>query len=182
MAGSLCLVDQVPRTMSNRELDQLRMLGATTASLLNQYQTAGAMRNLSVELVQASEIVERQRQELRAQKRFLDCASDLAKIGAWEVDCKTGELLWSDGMYALHEVDKTFKPSLDSLEQFYPPEDFARLMEQVAPTRPASRRSKALLGRLPTNLNISASERSWSSLDTVRPHASPRTRRSPSRT
>jgi diguanylate cyclase (GGDEF)-like protein len=135
MAGSLCLIDQVPRVMSDRELDQLRMLGATTASLLNQYRTAGAMRNLSVELAQASQIVEKQRQELRSQKRLLDCASDLAKIGAWEIDCKTGELLWSDGMYALHEVDKNFKPSIISLEQFYPPDEFLRLQEQVALSR-----------------------------------------------
>lgn len=135
MAGSLCLIDQVPRVMSGRELDQLRMLGATTASLLNQYRTAGAMRNLSVQLVQASDIVERQRQELHAQKRLLDCASDLAKIGAWEVNCKTGELLWSDGMYALHEVEKIFKPSTKSLEQFYPPDEFLRLQEQIALSR-----------------------------------------------
>lgn len=135
MAGSLCIIDQVPRVLSARELEQLRLLGATTASLLNQYRTAGAMRDISLELVQASEIVEKQRLELRTQKRLLDCASDLAKIGAWEIDCTTGELLWSDGMYALHDVDRTFKPSLNSLEQFYPHEEFQRLQAQVAHSR-----------------------------------------------
>jgi diguanylate cyclase (GGDEF)-like protein len=131
MAGSLCLIDRVPRVMSAGESDQLRMLGATTAALLNQYRTAGAMRDISLELGRTSDIVEKQRQELRTQKRLLDCASDLAKIGAWEIDCSTGDLLWSDGMYALHEVEKNFKPSTSSLKQFYPPDDFRRLMKHV---------------------------------------------------
>lgn len=135
MAGSLCILDYAPRAMTDRELEQLRMLGATTAALLNQYRNAGTMRTLSLELARASDVLERQRQELRTQKRLLDCASDLAKIGAWEVNCNTGELLWSDGMYALHEVDKTFQPSLDTLEQFYSAEEFERLVAKVAHSR-----------------------------------------------
>ena len=131
MAGSLCLIDRVPRSMSKSDLEQLRLLAATTSSFLKQNRITKAMTELSGELARKNELIELQKQELHTQKRVLDCASELAKIGAWELDCRTGELLWSDGMYALHEVDEGFQPSLGSLHDFYPPEDFRRLTKQV---------------------------------------------------
>jgi diguanylate cyclase (GGDEF)-like protein len=130
-AGSLCIIDRIPRVLSDRERVQLRLLGNVAAALLKQYRSARKMRDLSVELARAADVVERQRQSLDAQKRLLDCASDLAKVGAWETDCVTGEMVWSDGMYMLHEVDRTFVPSAASLAQFYPPEEFRRLTRLV---------------------------------------------------
>ena len=131
-AGSLCIIDRVPRVLSERERDQLRMLGNAAAALLKQYRSARKMRELSIELARAADVVERQKQSLDAQKRLLDCASDLAKVGAWETDCETGKMIWSDGMYVLHEIDRTFVPSAASLSRFYPPEEFRRLTKLVS--------------------------------------------------
>lgn len=45
-----------------------------------------------------------------------------AKIGAWSYDVLTGELYWSKSTYLLHEVDSTFRPSIDAGINFYHPE------------------------------------------------------------
>ena len=42
-------------------------------------------------------------------------------------------------MYQLHEVDHSFKPSLSSLKEFYPIDDFRRLTQQVAVSHETNR-------------------------------------------
>ncbi|MBU2328847.1 MAG: sensor domain-containing diguanylate cyclase, partial [Alphaproteobacteria bacterium] len=135
MAGSLCILDYEPRTLTAGELDQLRMLGAMASALLTQYSNARRMRELSIDLGHAAQLIENQRQDLQTQKRLMDCASNLAKIGAWEIDCQSGRWMWSDGMYSLHEVDRDYLPSQAALEGFYLPEDYQRLIQLVEQSR-----------------------------------------------
>lgn len=135
MAGSLCVLDYVPRRLGERELDQLRTLGTITSALLTQHSDTRRLRELSYEISQAAQVVEQQRQDLQTQKRMLDCASDLAKIGAWEIDCQSGRWTWSEGMFALHEVDRSYTPSQSTPQEFYAPEEYRRLMELVERSR-----------------------------------------------
>lgn len=135
MAGSLCIIDRVPRAMTEQQADQLRSLAEMAASILRQYRVAKTMAELSEELSRKNEVIERQAGNLLTQKRILDCASELAKLGAWELDCQTGELTWSDWMYELHEVDEDFQPSLKTLKDFYPSAAFRQLSRRVAKSR-----------------------------------------------
>ena len=60
---------------------------------------------------------------LGVQKRILDSAMRLAKMGAWELDMRTGRYTWSEGMYAIHEVPLDFdivSPNAN-IDSFYLP-------------------------------------------------------------
>lgn len=59
---------------------------------------------------------------------FMTQASNLAKIGYWEVDLINEAIFWSDQVYKIHEEDpETFTPSLDSAINFYR-EDYRQLV------------------------------------------------------
>ncbi|MCL4368556.1 MAG: PAS domain S-box protein [Actinobacteria bacterium] len=46
----------------------------------------------------------------------------MAKIGGWRIDLATGKLTWTKELYAIHEVDETFEPTVESAIDFYAPE------------------------------------------------------------
>ncbi|MDZ7772189.1 MAG: PAS domain S-box protein [Balneolaceae bacterium] len=57
--------------------------------------------------------------ERRDLEKLLDQAYSLARIGAWEVDMKNGQLYWSSITRRLHEVESDFEPDLDQGINFY---------------------------------------------------------------
>ncbi len=66
-------------------------------------------------------------------KSLLEQTARIAKIGGWELDVKTQAMVWSDEVYAIHEVDRSYKPTLLNAIQFYAPEArrvIAEAMEQ----------------------------------------------------
>ena len=46
----------------------------------------------------------------------------LAKIGSWELDVNTMDLIWSEEVYQIHQVDFSFKPRLAGAFAFFPTE------------------------------------------------------------
>jgi len=72
-----------------------------------------------------------QAKALTKQKRIVASAAKLAKIGAFELDVATGHLEWSDGMYALHELDRA--QALNTYQQlkFFPQPDRSRLKHMM---------------------------------------------------
>lgn len=76
--------------------------------------------NIGGLLMHTGDITERKERELE-KKRFetiLSDCSDIARIGTWEINTHTNEIIWSDILYEIHDVSKDFKPSLDSLLEF----------------------------------------------------------------
>lgn len=56
----------------------------------------------------------------------LERAEGIAQMGHWRLDLKTDELLWSDGVYTLHGLDRdTFTPTLENAIEMYHPDDRA---------------------------------------------------------
>ena len=45
----------------------------------------------------------------------------IGNVGGWEVDLSTMELTWTDEVYRIHEVEKTFKPTAENGITFYTP-------------------------------------------------------------
>jgi diguanylate cyclase (GGDEF)-like protein len=66
---------------------------------------------------------------------MFDRASVLAKLGAWEIDLSTGVTSWSEGMYELHGVDRSFDFQSNKFLQFYPEPDRTRLIEVLEKSR-----------------------------------------------
>lgn len=55
----------------------------------------------------------------------LNQAQEMAKIGSWDWDLRTGSVWWSDETYKIFEVDKgTYTPGFDANGKFIHPDDF----------------------------------------------------------
>ena len=70
------------------------------------------------------DITERKRAEraLRASQAFLQRTSEVAGIGGWELDLRTGELTWSEQVRRILEVGESYVPVRDDAVASYAPE------------------------------------------------------------
>jgi PAS domain S-box-containing protein len=69
-----------------------------------------------------TERVERER-ELERAVDMLDRAEEVADVGGWQYDPESGELLWTEQVYRIHQVDRDHEPDLTAALEFYHPED-----------------------------------------------------------
>lgn len=59
-------------------------------------------------------------QELVIMQQMLERTGKVANIGGWEYDIRTGNLNWTDQVYAIHEMDQKIPPSFDyAISTFY---------------------------------------------------------------
>jgi diguanylate cyclase (GGDEF)-like protein len=124
---SLCLIDQKPRHFSPGERRQLMLLREIVTALIRQSQVAQRLSATIDEVQQQARVLEEHKNRLATSTRILDCASKLGKIGAWEHDPATGKLVWSEGMYELHEMSRGDDISFNVLIDCYPEPDRSRL-------------------------------------------------------
>jgi PAS domain S-box-containing protein len=67
------------------------------------------------------EITERKQAEetLEKNRRLLAEMENIGKVGGWEIDLDTMKLTWTPEVYAIHEVDLTYEPTVEKAIQFY---------------------------------------------------------------
>ena len=71
-------------------------------------------------------------QRLRQVEELALQTSRLAKVGGWELDTATMNLIWSDGVRSIHEVDRSHEPTLQSALDFFPEEAREKLRTALA--------------------------------------------------
>ena len=133
--GSLCIIDRQPGTIDEAGVQRLIWLGDIVVSLLRQDRVANELAALSDDVARQADLISFQTKTLDRQKNILDRASTLAKLGAWELDLHSGKLAWSDGIYALHGVDRTFDFQSENFLDFYPQPDRDRLVALIEKSR-----------------------------------------------
>ena len=69
---------------------------------------------------------------LRASQAFLHRTSEVAGIGGWEVDLRSGEVTWSEQVRRILEVDEDYVPGQDDALASYAPEGRERLRRAMA--------------------------------------------------
>ena len=60
---------------------------------------------------------------------WLDQIERMANIGAWSVDLVSGEITWSDQVFAIHDLPVGPSPSLEGALAFFPPEEAQKVVE-----------------------------------------------------
>jgi signal transduction histidine kinase len=73
----------------------------------------------------------RARAELEQKQLLLDQTARLARVGGWEIDLVRGSLSWTDMVYEIHEVERSYQPSVQTGIQFYAPEAVPVISEAV---------------------------------------------------
>lgn len=130
-AGTLCVIDDKPRRLSDHALKTLSSLAGIATALLISHRNALRVLSIAEELQAKHAETQRQAAKIAEQARTLECGSLLANMGAWELDLRTGLYSWSDSMYPLHGVDRSYPLTHASLEAFYEPAERERLKSVV---------------------------------------------------
>ena len=94
----------------------------TESSLYNFAETLAdrvEARTRELETVNAS--LNSHLQELRVSQALLSEMGRMAKVGGWELDLQTGKQVWTDEVYAIHEVELDFEPTAENGVMFYAP-------------------------------------------------------------
>lgn len=99
--GTLCVVDSVPKKLSENQRNALEALARQVVALM---ESRIATQNVSI----AAE--------------FLERTGGMAKVGGWQLDIPTMKLEWTKEVFSIHEVDLLNPPSLSEAIHFYAPE------------------------------------------------------------
>ncbi len=99
--GSLCIVDVAPRQFSAADLAHLAALADVIVSELRGRRAA---------------------RDLAAGKTRLAQAAHMAKIGGYEFNCASGQLLWDDEIYRIYGIPPESPPSNDLIVERYDPD------------------------------------------------------------
>lgn len=83
----------------------------------------------------SKEITEKKQQETSLQRyqELLEHVEDITDVGGFEADMRTGEQIWTDGTYRIHDLDPDgeFDPTVDDAIEFYHPDDQAEIRQAV---------------------------------------------------
>jgi diguanylate cyclase (GGDEF)-like protein/PAS domain S-box-containing protein len=112
--GTLCVIDRRPRSLDDKQRGVLRLLSIAVAQLLEGRAAIHASER-SRRVLAASELA------LRHSQEFLDRTGNVAGVGGWEFDVRTGAIVWSDVVCRIHGVEDGFHPTLDEAIAFYTP-------------------------------------------------------------
>jgi len=81
----------------------------------------GGVVELQTTLRDVSEFVAL-RERIRTHESVTAAACEMARVGGWYFDADSDELYWSDEVRRIHEVPKSFVPTVNSAIQFYAPD------------------------------------------------------------
>jgi diguanylate cyclase (GGDEF)-like protein/PAS domain S-box-containing protein len=115
--GTLCMLDQQPRQLTETQLDILRELACAASQALEQFRAARKQAEIEIQLRQSEE--------------FLQRTGELAGIGGWALDLDTQCLTWTEETYRIHAVEQSYVPRLETALTFYPPEAKAALVAAI---------------------------------------------------
>ncbi|MEO9483562.1 MAG: GAF domain-containing protein [Ekhidna sp.] len=94
--GTLCIIDDKPRKLSENELRVLQILGRRVVALIE----------LRRENILQRKLIEDGDKKLSLVTQRLIKAQEVAKVGSWDWDVKDGTLYWSPQMYEIFGLDE----------------------------------------------------------------------------
>jgi len=146
--GTLCVIDQVPRELSARQLEALQVLGRQVMQLIVMRHMVLDMRHSRQEEEHTREereltldALRKSEEEQRRLAQRLEAAQEAGGIGSWVVDLRTFQAEWSEQTHHVFGTDPQTTPECyASFEERVHPEDvdvvneiFRESIEQCVP-------------------------------------------------
>ncbi len=103
------------------------MLAEIVSGLLRQFKDARRVDQLVAGADSRNKDLERKEALLSHYRRIFDRASELAKIGAWETDFSSGEVIWTEGAYDIYGLPKGHRIDPEHVYRSFCPLDQAAL-------------------------------------------------------
>ncbi len=130
--GALCVADTAPREFRpDQAMILTKLAEMAMAELIRHRADLKAVADRD-ELARVAERTAERDEELLKQRTLLSQAESVSASGSWEVDLKTGELTWSDGLYRLLGVEPDAGHDAASLfRRSVHPEDLHLLDEAI---------------------------------------------------
>lgn len=116
--GTLCAIDDVPKTINHKQLEQLKQLAQQTVKLFE-------LRKQSIQL----DVLNR---ELERKNQLLLSANEVNELGSWEMDIKAEHISWTDKAYEIFGVPTSFDINKIDLPDFYFPEYRSTVSKSIA--------------------------------------------------
>lgn len=125
--GTVCIIDDRPRTLTPDQAEILRKLGQLAESLLTARARAKQLRELAEERRVALAELDLTHRQFRQAER-------MANIGSWRLRLCDHHTEWSDQVYAIHGLPHGQQSMLDEALTFYPPHARAEIAGALART------------------------------------------------
>lgn len=107
--GTICVIDDVPKILTEKQITSLKMLASQVINLLE-------LRKKTFEL-------KKQNNSLKKISALFNESQKINNIGAWELDLTTGNTFWTDQVYHIHEVPNNLIYDKSKAIEFYHPDD-----------------------------------------------------------
>lgn len=114
--GTLCVLDDAPRDISEIDLKTLRDLAQLAEALINARSSAWKANRLMKENQAYLLQLAREHGQFKQAER-------LANIGSWRMTIADSRTEWSDQVFVIHELECGEQPLLAEALTFYPAED-----------------------------------------------------------
>ncbi|NJO88970.1 MAG: hypothetical protein HC831_08440 [Chloroflexia bacterium] len=72
--------------------------------------------------------------ELKKSRELLNITSKLAKVGGWELDLRTQELVWTEETYRIHDIEESIELSARDAFNFYDENSSAMISQAISNT------------------------------------------------
>ena len=117
--GAICVADTRPRTLTERDLETLRLLAQAVLDRLDLHRVRIERTRENARRRAKNAEIAAQRSEIGRQRRILEQTSRLARIGGWEYDVECRRLVWSEEIFRILDLDLSFKPVFEEISSFY---------------------------------------------------------------
>lgn len=123
--GTLCVLDETPRSLNEAGHAALRHLASLAEALI-------AARRTALEAIRIATTGEALVKQMASNDRIFRQAERIAMIGSWRLTLATSAIEWSDNVYRIHGLPVGRKPDLHHALDFYPPSDRATIAAKLA--------------------------------------------------
>lgn len=113
--GTICVIDTVAHQLTQKQITALKMLAKQVIKLLSLRKTTLQLNKQNLELKKITELFKESEQ--------------INHIGAWEMDVSTGQTIWTDEVYKIHDIQKDTKHK--QVESFYAEKDRIAILSAI---------------------------------------------------